>query len=109
MVGDGQRLDHRGLHIADLVGQPVADVGRYHEIVGEGSVSAVVVAGDAEHLTVGAQIHVARQTGIALVAVDRGVEGDPVSARPALHARTDRFDLAGRLVSHDVGRLPSSR
>ncbi len=76
---------------------------------GEGPVAAVVAAGHAEDVAVGAEVDLAGEAGGAFAAVDRGVEGDPVADLPFPHRGADLGDLAGGLVAHDDGRDAAAR
>ena len=57
--GDRERLDHGRLAEAHALGQPVEDVLRHGHELGEGPVPAVLVAGDAQHAAVVAEVDLA--------------------------------------------------
>ena len=97
--GDG--LDHGGFGETELGGQLVEDAGGDGDELGEGAVTAVIAAGDAEDLAVVAEVHVAALTVDALAAEDRGIEGHAVARGETLHLGADSGDDARGLVAHD--------
>ena len=108
--GDRDRLDERRVLERQLGRQRVEDVLRHGDELGERAVLAIVVAGDAEHAAVGAQIHLAAAAGVALAAGDRGIERHAVADSRAIDVAADFDDSAGRFVAHDDRRnAPAAR
>ena len=57
MHGDRHRFDQRRMFQRQRVGQPVENVGRHGDELGEGAMATIVAARDAEHLPIVAEIH----------------------------------------------------
>ena len=77
------------------------DAGRDGDEFGEGTMTAVVAAGDPEDLAVVAEVHVATFAVDALSAEDRGVKGHPLAGREVLHLGANAGDNSRRFVAHD--------
>src|SRR5579871_236864 len=102
--GDGDRLDHRRPLVGEALRQAAETSGRHGDVLGECALTAVVAAGDAEHLAVVAQVDLPRTAVAARPAEDSRVEGDPIARVPAFGGGADFDDVAGRLMAHDDGR-----
>ncbi len=108
MVRYGQGLDHGGLHVGHVVGDVVEDVLGHRHVLREASVAPILVAADPQDLPVGAQVHHALAAHVAFVAVDGGIEGDPIPHLVGLYAFAAGGDDAGSLVAHDDGGLAAA-
>ena len=87
---------------------PEEQVGRHGNILGEGSVVAVIVAGNSQHTPLLAQIDAALAAGIAGAAIEGRVEGDAIGLAPSLDTRARTGDHARGFMAHDDRRLPSA-
>ena len=107
--GDRERLDHRPLHEADAVRQPMEDVGGDRDELGEGSGLAILLAGHPEHPASIAEVDLAAAAIGARAAEDRRIEGDAVIPGPPLDLGSHLPDDPGGLMAHDDGRDATTR
>ncbi len=108
MYGDGDRLDHRGVPKTQRIGQPIENVPRHGDVLGESTVAAALVARDAENLAAVAEVDLSAAAEPALSAVDRRVERHPLAFGPIGDVAAEPSDRAGGLVAHDDRRLSAA-
>lgn len=109
MDADGDGLNHRRFIKAEILGQLMEDAGGDGDEFGEGTMSAVVAAGHAEHLAVIAEIHVTALTLDAVATENRGIKSHAIARRKALHLGADTRDDPGGLMAHHQRRNAPTR
>jgi hypothetical protein len=100
VYADRDGLDHGGLVEAQGVRQDVHNAGGDGDKFGEGTMTAVVTAGNAKNLAVIAEVHVAAFAMDALAAEDRRIEGHAVARGEAPDIGADGGDDARGLVAY---------
>ena len=96
----GDRLEHGGLGEGHRIGQPVDNLLRHGYIFGEGSVTPVFTAGNANDLAAIAKVHLSAEAERARAAEDRGVKGDAIAGMKSDYAVTDSGDDSRCFVTH---------
>ena len=107
MQRDGKRLHQGRVLEGQAFREAVEDAFRHGDEFRKCAVLPVILAGDAQHSPVIAEVDLATPAVITDAAVDGGVERDPVARVPVLHRGADLVDDPGRLVPHDDGRPTS--
>ena len=79
----------------------VSDALRHHDELREGAGAAVVSAGNPDDLAVVAKVDLALAAELALAAIDRGIEGHPISGFEFFHAGASRGYDSRRFMPHD--------
>ena len=102
-------LDHRRLLVGHARREAVDDMGRHCHQLREGTVLPVVLAGDAEHAPVVAQVHEAAAREEALRVVDGRVHGHAVARAHGGDPGADPLDDPRRLVPHHDRRPAAAR
>lgn len=102
--GDGDCFDQCGVGVRKAFGELVDNVRGHGDVFGECAVAAIVAAGDAEDLTVVAEIDEAAFAIGALTAGDGGVEGDAVADGEINDRGAEAGDDARCFMTHDERR-----
>ena len=82
----------------------VEDACGYRDVFSKCSVAAIIVAADAKHFTVVAQVDASSCAVVAGAAVDRGIHGHAVPCLPVGYSWAYLLNYAGCFVAHGDGR-----
>ena len=107
MEGDGEGFDQGGLLEAEFLGQGIEDLFGHDDEFSKGAVLAVVLAGDAQHAAVIAEVDLSQTAEFALAAEAGGVKGDAL-AGGAGDAGANVGDDARGFVAHDDWRAAAA-
>ena len=99
-----KRLHKTALFKADCGGQGIQGAGLYGDILGHGTVFAVLGAGNAHDAALCAEVVHPVGAEPAVAAVFGGIKGDAVSHGPALHGLAQLRNGAAGFVPHDQRR-----
>ncbi len=97
-------FEQSGALEAQSVGEPVEDASGDGDVIGKGTVAAVLLAGHPEHAPLVAQVELTLAAEMAPAARHGRVEGDPIAFSPAFDLGADHGHDTGRFMAHDDGR-----